>query len=119
MDPLDKQKLITHTDMLVSSLSANSASYNKILDLFVASGILPEDTYEDLLVRTTDPRTIKQNIRDFITWMRKSPDSRCLDQFCVGLKEAGLTAELDLLLSTPATGAAAQGDDVPEVSPVF
>lgn len=103
MDPGNKKILIANNDMLVDSLSINSASFNKLLDIFFGAGILPEESYDEFTVEYYHvPKQVKGNIKSFLQWMRKSPERSCYDQFCLALKEIGLNAELSLLQASEA-----------------
>lgn len=100
MDSNDQKKIIIGTERLVRSLSANSAAFNTLLDIFLGAQVLPDDSYKNFLVyHYHAPKQVNNNIREFLDWLRASAHEQAFDIFCRALEKIGLKVELASLLN--------------------
>lgn len=80
-------------------MSSNHDSFNKLLDILLANGVLIESEYRNLLVNNYDsPSGVDNKVRNFMGNIKSSLNPNCFCLLCDGLEEAELNDLLQLLI---------------------
>ena len=86
--------------MLVESLSSNTEVLKNMLDTLLAKGVMPTATNEDLLIKEgASPAKKSHQVREFLTWLTKSHDTRHFAIFYDAVSEQDFQSELEKLQS--------------------
>lgn len=99
MNPQQAAVLREHHSTIVTQLSTNHASFNKLLDILLADGLLIQSEYNNLLVNRYDsPNGIGNKVRNFMGNINNSLKPNCFRLLCDGLYKADLNDLLQLLV---------------------